>query len=213
MSKQDVIDSKEDLKEAFRLLKKVVDATGVNLIDNYSYREFTSLADIQELLPSVKKTPGRTGDDASAIEEGYKSLELKSGTCRAKTLTENNFAQLKFDKQNESVRREAIFKYDGFGLSVFEYYEPYPTATIFVSKDHVEKLHPVFKEKQSDKLAVFERKRAEGKNIGRDDIGITLKDIVNSVGEENLICWLYGKRINSVEFFRRLRNKEIKLSQ
>jgi hypothetical protein len=201
------------LVEAFRLLKEVVDETGINLIDNYGYRELTSLRDLKELLPSIKKTPGRTGDDANALEEGYLKFELKSGTCKFKTLTLKNFAQLKFDKQNEAIRREAIFKYDGFGLSVFEYYKPYPTATIFISKDHVQKLHPVFKQKQIDILAVFERKRIEGKNIGRDDIGITLAEIVNAVGEENLVCWLHGKQIPSVEFFRQLNNKEIKINQ
>jgi hypothetical protein len=201
------------LVEAFRLLKEVVDETGINLIDNYGYRELTSLIDIKELLPSIKKTPGRTGDDANALEEGYLKFELKSGTCKHKTLTLKNYAQLKFDKQNEEARREAIFKYDGFGLSVFEYYKPYPTATIFISKDHVQKLHPVFKQKQTDILAIFERKRIKGKNIGRDDIGITLAEIVNAVGEENLVCWLHGKQIPSVEFFRQLNNKEIKINQ
>jgi hypothetical protein len=110
----------EKLKEAFRLLREAADETGVNLIDNYGYREVTSIDDIKDYLPSVKKTPGRTGDDANALEEGYRKLELKSGTCKAKTLTIKNFAQLKFDKQNELVRREAIFEYEGFGLSVFE---------------------------------------------------------------------------------------------
>ena len=203
----------EKLKEAFRLLKEVVDETGINLIDNYGYRELTSLRDIKELLPSIKKTPGRTGDDASALEEGYSKFEFKSGTCKAKTLTLKNFAQLKFDKQNEAVRREAIFAYDGFGLSVFEYYKPYPTATIFISKDHVQKLHQVFKQKQTDILAIFEKKRNEGKNIGRDDIGITLAEIINAVGEKNLVCWLHGKQIPSAEFFHKLNNKEIKINQ
>ena len=66
----------EKLKEAFRLLKEVVDETGINLIDNYGYRELTSLRDIKEILPSIKKTPGRTGDDASALEEGYSKFEF-----------------------------------------------------------------------------------------------------------------------------------------
>jgi hypothetical protein len=201
------------LVEAFRLLKEVVDETGINLIDNYGYRELTSLRDIKELLPSIKKTPGRTGDDANALEEGYFKFEFKSGTCKGRTLTLTNFAQLKFDKQNEAVRREAIFKYDGFGLSVFEYYKPYPTATVFVPKEHVSKIHPVFKEKQRLILETFERKRSEGKNIGRDDIGISLKEILEVVGEENLICWLRGNRIDSKDFFHKLNNKEIKINQ
>ena len=201
------------LLEAFKLLKQVVDETGINLIDNYAYREFTCLKDIKEILPSIKKKPGRSGDDANALEEGYSKFEIKSGTCKGKTLSLKNFAQLKFDKQNETVRREAIFKYDGFALGVFEYYKPYPTATIFISKDHVHKLHPIFKQKQIDILAIFERKRNESKNIGRDDIGITLAEIINVIGEENLVCWLHGKQILSVEFFRKINNGEIKTNQ
>lgn len=203
----------ENLTEAFKLLKKVADQTGVNLIDNYGYREITSISDIKNHLPSIKKTPGRTGDDASAETEGYYKLELKSGTCKGKTLTIKNFAQIKFDKQNEQTRRDAIFKYDGFGLSVFEYYKPFPVATVFVPKDHVPKLHKVFREKQETILKVFEKKRNEGKNIGRDDISISLTEIINAVGTENLICWLRGKQIPSAEFFSKLSNKEIKINQ
>ena len=42
------------LVEAFRLLKEVVDETGVNLIDNYSYREYTATEILRSYLPSVK---------------------------------------------------------------------------------------------------------------------------------------------------------------
>jgi hypothetical protein len=203
----------EKLKEAFRLLKEVVDETGINLIDNYSYREYTATEILRSYLPSVKKTIGRTGDDANAIEEGYKHIEEKSGTKKGKTLTMTSFPDMLFDKQSDPARREYIYKYDGLSLSFFEYYKPYPTAVVFVPKEQVPKLHPLFKTKQDIKVADFNKRLAEGKNIGHDPIIIKLQEIVEAVGEKNLICWLHGERIDSVEFFHKLNNKQIKINQ
>ena len=203
----------EKLKEAFRLLKEVVDDTGINLIDNYSYREYTATETIRTLLPSMKKTIGRTGDDANAVAEGYHHIEEKSGTKKGKTLTMNSFPSMLFDKQSDPARREYIYKYDGLSLSFFEYYKPYPTAVVFVPKDQVAKLHPLFKKKQDIKVEDFAKRLAEGKNIGHDPIIISLQEIVDAVKEPNLICWLHGSRVDPKEFFRKLKNKEIKINQ
>jgi hypothetical protein len=204
---------KEKLELAFQLLKEVVKETGVNLIDNYSYREFTANEVLKEYLPSIKKVIGRTGDDALAPEENYYHIEQKSGTKKGKTLTMSSFPDMLFDKQSDAARREYIYKYDGFSLSFFEFYRPYPTAVVFVPKDHVTKLHPLFRDKQRTKVEEFNKRIAEGKNIGHDPIVIKLKEIVEYVGEENLVCWLHGQRLNSREFFTKLNNNEIKINQ
>lgn len=201
------------LEEAFRLLKVVADETGVNLIDNYSYRELTVIQVLRDYLPSIKKTVGRTGDDANAELDGYFHIEQKSGTKKCRTLTMKCFPDMMFDKQNDIARREYLYNYDGFSLSFFEFYMPYPTAVVFVPKEHVIKIHPLFREKQRVKIAEFDKRISECKNIGHDSIIIKLQEIVNAVKEENLICWLHGKQISSVEFFRRLENKEIKINQ
>lgn len=203
----------EKLKKAFQLLKEVVDETGINLIDNYSYREYTATEVIKQYLPSIKKTIGRTGDDANAIGEGYYHIEQKSGTKKGKTLTITSFPDMLFDKQSDPARREYIYKYDGFSLSFFEYYNPYPTAVVLVPKDQVHKLHPLFKQKQDAKVASFNKRLAEGKNIGHDPIIVKLEEIVKLVGKTNLICWLHGVQIDSTEFFYKLTNKEIKINQ
>jgi len=208
-----MIDIKHNLTEAFRLLKEVVDETGVNLIDNYSYREFTATEMLRDLLPSIKKTIGRTGDDANAPDQNYFHIEQKSGTAKNKTMTMSSFPDMLFDKQSDPVRREYIYKYDGFSLSFFEYYKPYPTAVVFVPKEQVEKLHPVFRQKQAVKIADFERRLNEGKNIGHDPIIISLTEMRQAVGDENLICWLHGERIDSVDFFGKLDRKEVKINQ
>ena len=205
----------QDLRliEAFRLLKEVAEETGVNLIDNYSYREYTATELLRSYLPSIKKVIGRTGDDASAVQEGYQHIEQKSGTGKAKTLTMTCFPNMMFDKQSDPARRAYIYKYDGLSLSFFEYYRPYPTAMIFVTKEHVPKLHPVFKQKQDAKVADFDRRLAEGKNIGHDPIIVKLQEIVENVGEENLVCWLHDQQVPPLDFFRWLSNKEIKINQ
>ena len=207
------ISVEEKLKLAFKLLKEVVDEVGVNLIDNYSYREYTSAEVLRDLLPSIKKTIGRTGDDANAEAEGYYHIEQKSGTKKGKTLTMSMFPDMLFDKQSDPARREYIYKYDGFSLSFFEYYKPYPSAVVFVPKEHVSKLHPLFRSKQEVKIKDFERRLSEGKNIGHDPIIVKLSEIVQSVGEENLVCWLHGERIESKDFFQQLNNKQIKINQ
>jgi len=204
---------KEKLELAFQLLKEVVKETGVNLIDNYSYREFTANEVLKEYLPSIKKVIGRTGDDALAPEENYYHIEQKSGTKKGKTLTMSSFPDMLFDKQSDAARREYIYKYDGFSLSFFEFYRPYPTAVVFVPKDHVTKLHPLFRDKQRTKVEEFNKRIAEGKNIGHDPIVIKLKEIVEYVGEENLVCWLHSQRLDSRDFFTKLNNNEIKINQ
>lgn len=204
---------KEKLEEAFRLLKEVVDETGVNLIDNYSYREFTAVEALRDYLPGIKKTIGRTGDDANAESDGYFHIEQKSGTRKGKTLNMKSFPDMLFDKQSDPARREYIYNYDGFSLSFFEYYKPYPTAVVFVPKEHVSKLHPLFREKQQVKVADFDKRLAEGKNIGHDPIIIKLQEIVDAVKEENLICWLRGERLDSKKFFEMLNSKQIKINQ
>ena len=204
---------KDDLTEAFRLLKQTVKATGVNLIDNYSYREYTATEVLREHLPSIKKSIGRTGDDASAEQENYFKIEQKSGTNENKTLTMSCFPKMMFDKQSDPARRNYIYEYDGFSLSFFEYYVPYPTAVVFVPKEHVSKLHPLFATKQQDKIKDFEKRLNEGKNIGHDAITISLEEMFKHVGAENMICWLHGTKINSQEFFQQVSNKTIKINQ
>lgn len=201
------------LTQAFALLKEVVDEIGVNLIDNYSYREYTANQVLKDYLPSISKAIGRTGDDATAPGEGYYKIEEKSGTKKCKTLSIKRFPDMLFDKQSDPVRREYVYKYDGFSLSFFEYYKPYPTAVVFITKDQVEKLHPLFRKKQDDKIKQFEKKLEEGKNIGHDPIIITLQEILDHINEEDLVCWLHGSRIDSKEFFQKLRNNEIKINQ
>jgi hypothetical protein len=204
---------KDDLTEAFRLLKKTVKATGVNLIDNYSYREYTATEVLREHLPSIKKTIGRSGDDASAEQENYFKIEQKSGTNENKTLTMSCFPKMMFDKQSDAARRDYIYKYDGFSLSFFEYYVPYPTAVVFVPKEYVTKLHPLFRTKQKEKIKIFEQKASKQENIGHDAITVSIEEMIEHIGAENMICWLYGVKIDSRDFFQQVSNKTIKINQ
>jgi hypothetical protein len=205
--------TEELLTEAFRLLKIVAIREDINLIDNYSYREYTATEQLRELLPSIEKKIGRTGDDATAINENYFHIEQKSGTNKNKTLTMSCFPDMMFDKQSDPVRREYIYNYDGLSLSFFEYYEPYPTAVVFVPREHVSKLHPLFRERQDEKLVQFEARKAQGKNIGHDAITVNLKDLIEYIGKDNLICWFRKKQIDSKLFFDMIDNGEIKINQ
>ena len=204
---------KDDLTEAFRLLKKTVKATGVNLIDNYSYREYTATEVLREHLPSIEKTIGRSGVDAKAEQENYLKIEQKSGTNQSKTLTMSCFPKMMFDKQSDAARRNYIYEYDGFSLSFFEFYVPYPTAVVFVPREHVALLHPLFRIKQQEKIKIFEQKTSQNKNIGHDAITVSIEEMIEHIGAENMICWLHGVKIDSRDFFQQVSNKTIKINQ
>lgn len=183
--------------------------TGVNSLDNYGYREYGAIEQLKSFLPSIKKVPGRSGDDASAIEDGYFHIEQKSGTIKTKKLSISNFPKGQFDKQSDPIRRDHLFKYDGLSLSCFEPFQPYPVALVFVPKEYMSDLHTLFKDKQEAKIAIFEQKRKNNQNIGRDTIDISLEDILSKVGRSNLICYLRGVRTDPLEFFQILENKMV----
>jgi hypothetical protein len=84
---------------------------------------------------------------------------------------------------------------------------------VFVPKEHIKRLHPLIDLKQQKKIEDFEERISKGQSIGNDAITLSLKEIVEFVGEENLVCWLYNERIDSAEFFRKLRKKEIKINR
>jgi hypothetical protein len=202
----------EKLNEVFKILKELRDYTGVNLIDNYGYRELTALELLRSEFPSIEKTIGRTGDDARALAEGYSRIEQKSNTTKSKSLGLKSF-KMEFDKQSDLARREYIYKYDGFSLSVFEDYEASPIALIFIPKEQVTKIHTLFKVKQQSKIEEFDKKRLAKKNIGRDSIVVSLDEIIELVDPSTLLCWLNSKRVNSVEFIEKLKRKDIKINQ
>lgn len=181
--------------------------TKVNALDNYGYREYGANKQLKSFLPSIFKLPGRYGDDASAINEGYYRIEQKSGLIKNKTLSISSFPSGEFDKQGDPVRREYIFKYDGLLLSCFQPFNPYPFSMVFVPKEHIEKLHPLMRDKQEERVRIFEKKKLMNKNIGRDSIKINLKEILNYIDKTNLICYLKGEIIDSVEFFQKLENQ------
>jgi len=184
-----------------------------NLFDNYGYREYAALCSLKKYLPSAEKVIGRTGDDASAVLDGYHHIEQKSGTIKSKSLTESAFPKMEFDKQSDPARRQKLYEYDGFSISAFEFFGSRPVAMVFVPRDQIKKLHPLIESKQKEKIKDFEIKAQASLNIGRDSIKISLNEVVEYVGEENLICWLHGEQIDSVEFFQKLRNKQISCNQ
>lgn len=201
----------EDLiAESLRCIMLASVKLDTNLLDNYGYREFSALVFMKQFLPSAKKVIGRTGDDASAPNEGYYHIEQKSGTVKTMSLTLAGFSKMEFDKQGDPVRREKLFEYDGFCLSAFEHFSPKPIAMVFVPKEHVAKLHPLISTKQAAKIKDIKEKTEKMKNIGRDTISINLREILQCIDEQNLICWLHGERIDSTILLEQIKKRKIK---
>jgi len=68
------------------------------------------------------------------------------------------------------------------------------------------KLHDLMKFKQEEKIKIFEENKANGKNIGRDTIRISLEDVLSNVDKSDLICYYEGNRIDPTTFINDLTN-------
>ena len=47
--------NEEKLELAFQYIKEVSEDIGINLLDNYGYREYTTMQVIRSFLPSIEK--------------------------------------------------------------------------------------------------------------------------------------------------------------
>jgi hypothetical protein len=204
----------QSLELGLKCFKKVHQETGRNVLDNYGYREIGMCEIIKTYISSLERKPGRGGDDAFAYDDGYNHIELKSRSNKnVKTLSFSCLSNFQFDKQNDPIRREYIYKYDGLGFGFYEDYEAVPTVCFFIAKDDVSKIHPIFLEKQNEKIKVFEEKIKLNKNIGYDSITISFLDILDKVEEKNIVSWLHGKKIETSELIHLIGTKQLKINQ
>ena len=203
----------QELEQAMDLMKSVYEKTGVNPIDNYGYRELATLAEVSKVLPSIEKLKGRTGFDATAIDDGYEAIEFKSGQTKNKTLTESGFASAEFSRMHDDAIRDYIFKFDGLAVSTFEFLSAKPIATIWIGKESISKIHPLLKQKQDYAVRVFEEKRAAGKKDGRDSITVKISELFEYLDDDDVICWLHGEQVSATHLRNEISEKSIKINQ
>ena len=64
-----------------------------------------------------------------------------------------------------------------------------------------------------EKIKIFEQKASKKENIGHDAITVSIEEMIEHIGAENMICWLRGVKIDSRDFFQQVSNKTIKINQ
>lgn len=169
--------------------------TNRNILDNYGYREFVQLEELQEVLPSIQTTPSRTGIDAIAPNEGYSNIELKSNawnpytkTNKERELTPKRWQACCIDVRADDVLN-SLKKFNGFGHSLFHISQDVPVASYFITKEHIEKIHPLFEKLITD----FRAKPRKYQTVN-----FKLIDVLDYIPQQDLILFRNGKRVSKI---------------
>jgi len=116
-------------------------------------------------------------DGTSGIDFICPELEIKNGEQKAqwpknKSLTEKGLGELKFDKQNDPIRRIQTLEYDAFMYSCMKRSGDIVFSLIIIGRKNAELLNPLIEKHQSVKIKEIKLYESIGKRIPRDDIGI-----------------------------------------
>lgn len=125
----DFINDDSFVRQLNKLLKdkqKVSDMFGQDFFANYLKNEFGILSLLRRsgIEPSFMLTSGRTGDDAEALGNRIKSIEIKSRAYSVKTwklpdIINNSSFTVLFDKIRQRGSLAKIKKYDGYAFGIF----------------------------------------------------------------------------------------------
>jgi len=147
---------------------------GVNVFDNYAYREYlvVNALDAAGFGP-VRKLPGRSGFDAASAALG--NVEIK--TTNAPKLTPGVLNRgFQFDKQNDPDRRATTGSMDALALALFV-----DDRLRAVSLVHEPEGMAAFRDLLRERQDAFEKKmeacRAANKRLPRDSIAISMRDL------------------------------------
>ena len=147
---------------------------GVNVFDNYAYREYLVVDALDAAgFGPVRKLPGRSGFDATSAALG--NIEIK--TINAPKMTPGVLNRgFQFDKQNDPERRAATGNMDALALALFVDDRLRATALVH-EPEGMTALRNLIRERQD----AFEEKmaacRAANKRLPRDSISISIRDL------------------------------------
>ena len=197
----------QNLTQGLKLLANFRKSTGINPFDNYGWRELMQTFELRQLLPSVKKVPGRGGRDAEALAEGYDNIEFKSNEWATESnkkkikrhLTFDSWPQIVLD-MSKANKEKNPYTWQGFGHSVFNKNgDPIPLASFFISKEHSEKLHSLWDKTIANYKQDKENRKAMGKNVGDERAYINISDFLQCVNEEDMVWFKNGQRVAKYE--------------
>ena len=147
---------------------------GVNVFDNYAYREYLVVDALDAAgFGPVRKLPGRSGFDATSAALG--NVEIK--TTNAPKLTPGVLNRgFQFDKQNDPERRAATGNMDALALALFVD-DRLRAVSLVHEPEGMTALRNLIRERQD----AFEEKmaacRAANKRLPRDSIAISMRDL------------------------------------
>jgi len=147
---------------------------GVNVFDNYAYREYLVVDALDAAgFGPVRKLPGRSGFDAASASLG--NVEIK--TTNARTLTPGVLNRgFQFDKQNDPERRATTGNMDALALALFVD-DRLRAISLVHEPEGMAALRNLIRERQD----AFEEKmaacRAANKRLPRDSISISMRDL------------------------------------
>lgn len=172
-------DEKNMLNDLETLLKAYASFKTTHNFDpfrNQKYREYL----MADLLKKVDETIQLNSDKVDFISLSIKNGEMKS--CKVDKLKTNLYSMssgFEFDKQNDPIRRENTLKYDAFSFGLFDSETEEIVGTLFIKDiDGVSFINNLLKQKQDSFLEKMEESNKAGKQLSRDSIQLSLKDIV-----------------------------------
>ena len=181
--------TKEDLREALKVVANYSAFMGYNVLHNYAWREDMQISDLEQILNTpVTRNSNVTGVDFSTQQ--YQNGELKS--CkgeRSKTTRKliKSKCKFEFDKQNDPQRQKQTQKYDCLMFTVFDGHNPDAVVHILIrSNDAIKEFNAKVRSKQIAFNNKLQQYQAAGKRIPRDSIRFDFQDILS---------------MNSCEFF------------
>lgn len=171
----------EDMKKAIATMHRMSKKTGQNLLHNYKWRELIQKDIMTKNDINVKDVSGITGDDfcGKDITKG----DYKSGKC---SYLKNGYlskskTKFEFDKQNDSVKREATMKYDCLFFTWFVGVEP-KASVLIKDNEAVNDFRQMAKKKLDSFVKLMEKKEKEGKRVPRDSITFNYNDVITISG-------------------------------
>ena len=143
----------------------------------------------QNIVPDIEPTFKSKGSDATA--KGYLWIDIKGAKCSEldwQKILDGNDKKRPAHQIDMSTTHDAsrLFEYDGLALTVRETFNPTQIfEIIWISKEHIEKVHPYFQElKTVYDRALLEQKKGGPKATQR--IFLSVAEIKSRVGEDNL---------------------------
>ena len=92
---------------------------------------------------------------------------------------------MKFDKQNDPLRRKQIFQYDALTYSLLRRDGECVLTLIILGSNNTQLVHPLIEAAQQDYLNRLAKRNQDNKRL-RDDIAVSVLNIINLLDDSSM---------------------------